>query len=143
MSNFIPNKLVRITLSDPPWITKPIKTMLCKQNRQYQRHGFRLEDKASVDAFRQDFERAVLSAKENYCKKEDKKLADPNTSQKAYWTFITRIMDKCKVPKVPPLFINNKFVINCKEKAEELNTYFSHQCKHLVNNRVCSFFLLN
>ena len=42
--NFIPNNMVRIAPSDPPWITKPIKAMPCKQNRQYtnyKRHGCR------------------------------------------------------------------------------------------------------
>ena len=61
--NFIPNKMVRITPSDPSWITKPIKVMLCKQNRQYKNYkiyGFRLQDKVSVDC-----EQAVRSAKEN------------------------------------------------------------------------------
>ena len=48
-------------------------------------------------------------------------------------------MNKCKVPKIPPLLINNKFVINCKEKAKELNTYFSYQCQPLVNNSVLPF----
>ena len=91
MSNFIPNRIVKITPSDPPWITKPLRTMLRRQNRQYKnykRHGFRSEDKAVVDSFRKECEEAIKSAKENYMQKLGNNLADPSTSQKSYWKFI-------------------------------------------------------
>ena len=33
MSNFIPNEVKRMVPRDPPWMTKPLKTLLKKQNR--------------------------------------------------------------------------------------------------------------
>ena len=33
MSNFIPNKIIQVVPSDPPWINKILKNMLNKQNR--------------------------------------------------------------------------------------------------------------
>ena len=45
-----------------------------------------------------------------------------------------RVMNKCKAPKIPPILINNTFVVNCKEKANEIISYFSDQCKPLINN---------
>ena len=32
------------------------------------------------------------------------------------------------MPRVPPLFVNNKFIINCLDKAEIFNSYFAEQC---------------
>ena len=46
------------------------------------------------------------------------KLNNPNTSQKYYWKIINRVMNKCRTPKLPPILVNNMFIINCKEKAK-------------------------
>ena len=44
MSNFIPNDIKRFVPRDPPWITKPIKTLLNRKNRffkNYKKHGYK------------------------------------------------------------------------------------------------------
>ena len=43
MSNYIPNETKRFVPRDPPWITKPIKTMLNRKNRlfEYKNYSFR------------------------------------------------------------------------------------------------------
>ena len=48
MSNFIPNETKRIVPRDPPWITKPLKTLLRKNRlfKNYKIHGYKAEDKA-------------------------------------------------------------------------------------------------
>ena len=38
MSNYIPNETKRFVPRDPPWITKPIKTMLNKKNRLFKNY---------------------------------------------------------------------------------------------------------
>ena len=45
-------------------------------------------------------------------------------------------MNKCKAPKIPPLLVNNKYIINCKDKAELFAKYFSNQCKVIVSNSI-------
>ena len=132
MSNFIPNKVIKVVPSEPPWINKTLKNMLNKQNRlfnNYQKHGYKPCDKIRVDTFRQECESEVSKAKDNYLKKIGNKLIDPTTSQKTYWKLINRVMNKCKAPKIPPLLVNNKFIINCKEKATEFAYFFASQCK--------------
>ena len=37
-------------------------------------------------------------------------------------------MNKCRAPKVPPLLVNNMFILNCREKAKLFNDFFSKQC---------------
>ena len=45
-------------------------------------------------------------------------------------------MNKCRTPKIPPLLINNRFILECSEKAKRFNDFFSHQCKPIINSSV-------
>ena len=61
MTNFIPNEIKRIVPRDPPWITKPLKTMLNKKNilfKNYKRHANKLENKVRLDNFRKECQEA-------------------------------------------------------------------------------------
>ena len=130
MSIFIPNETKRFVPRDPPWINKPVKTMRNRKNRlfkNYKRHGYRVEDKVRLDTFRSECQQAVETAKLSYLTALGNKVNDPNTSQKTYWKIINRVMNKCRAPKVPPLLVNNLFILNCKEKARHFNDFFSHQ----------------
>ena len=54
MSNFIPNESKRFLPRNPPWITKPIKTLLNSRNRlfkTYKKHCYKKEDKDRLDTF--------------------------------------------------------------------------------------------
>ena len=39
MSNFIPNKIIKVVPKDPPWINRDLKTMLNRQPRLYQNYA--------------------------------------------------------------------------------------------------------
>ena len=60
------------------------------------------------------------------------KVNDPNTSKKSYW----KIVNRCRSPKIPPLLINNQFILECKEKVKLFNDFFSQQCKPIVTSSV-------
>ena len=64
------------------------------------------------------------------------KVNNPGTSQKSYWKIINRMMNKCGAPKIPPLLINNRFILDCREKAKLFNDFFSRQCKPIINSSV-------
>ena len=137
MTNFIPNKTIQVVPRDPPWIDKSLRNMLNKQNRMYKnykKHGFKPCDKILVDTLRENCEIRIQEANRNYFNKLGNKLIDSNTSQKSYWKIINRVMNKCKAPKIPPLLVDNKYIINCKEKAEKFALYFSNQCKVIVSD---------
>jgi len=137
MSNFIPHEIKKIVPRNPPWITKDLKTMLNRKNRlfkNFKKHGYRQEDKDRLDIFRKECQEAIASAKSNYLMRLGSKLNDANTSQKSYWKIITRALNKCRAPKIPPLLVNNKLIINCKEKAKYFNDFFSNQCKPIIND---------
>ena len=76
MANFIPNEIKRIIPRDPPWITKPLKTMLSIKNRffkNYKRHGYKLEGKVRLDNFRKECQEAAKTAKLTYLANMGKK----------------------------------------------------------------------
>ena len=45
-------------------------------------------------------------------------------------------MNKCRAPKIPPLLVNNLFILNCKEKAKLFTDFFSQQCKPVINHSI-------
>ena len=135
MSNFMPNETKRFVPRDPPWITKSLKTMLNKK-----RHGYKNVDKVWLDAFRIECQQAVESVKLVYLTYLGNRINDPNTSQKSYWKIITRVMNKCRAPKIPPFFVNNLFILNCREKAKYFYDFFAQQCKPVINSSVLPVF---
>ena len=68
-----------------------------------------------------------------FLKRLGNRLADPSTSQKSYWKIFNKVLNKCKSPKIPPLLVDNKYLINAKLKADEFIKFFSNQCKPLQN----------
>ena len=143
MANFIPNEIKKINPRDPPWLTKPLRNMLKKQKRlfkNFKRHGYKIEDKTRVDAFSEECKLAIAVAKKIFINKSGSALADPNTAKKAYWKIVNKLMNKCKSPIIPPILVNNKFIINCKDKAILFAEFFSQQCKLITNNSILPIF---
>ena len=129
----------------PSWITGELKRMIKRQHRlhsNFKRHGYRAEDKVRVDVFRKECNRVVLAAKEKYLCDLGDKLAIPTTGLKAYCEVINQLLNKCNALKIPPLLIDNKFVVNCKAKAVTYTNLFASQCKSLVNDSNLPNFLL-
>ena len=64
-----------------------------------------------------------------------KRLNDPSTSAKSYWTILKTFYNKRKIPLIPPLLVNNSFVTDFKEKADLLNDFFGKQCTPVASDR--------
>ena len=67
---------------------------------------------------------------ENYAKK----LNNPLLQAKTYWSILKTFFNCKKVPLIPPLLIDNKFVTDMKTKANIFNTFFADQCTLLKSN---------
>ena len=82
MSNFVPNKTIKINPSEPEWIGREIKNMLKKQNRLYKKYknsGFMEADKVHLDLYRKECDEAIEKSKQGYLLKLGEKLADSRT----------------------------------------------------------------
>ena len=63
-------------------------------------------------------------------------MCDPVTSTKCYWSLLKTILKGKKVPSIPPIFHNNKYVTDFKEMSEIFNSFFANQCSLISNNSI-------
>ena len=70
----------------------------------------------------------VEDAKRNYFLRAGKALANPETCSKTYWSLINTVLNKAKVPLIPPILENGIFITDFTEKAQLFNDYFILQC---------------
>ena len=65
------------------------------------------------------------SSKQSYYRRVPQKLTSKSTSSKCYWSLVKRMLNDKLIPAIPPLFHNNTFISNFKEKSELFNEDFS------------------
>ena len=75
-------------------------------------------------------------AKQMYFNKISKKLCDPLTRTKCYWLQLKTILNRKKVPCIPPIFHKNKYVTDFKEKSEIFNSFPTNQCSLISNKSI-------
>ena len=68
----------------------------------------------------------MADAKRNYFLKAGNTLANPGTSNRIYWSLINNVLNRAKIPIIPPLLENGLFVTDFTEKAQLFN--FILQC---------------
>ena len=75
----------------------------------------------------------IEESKEKYYVRLSKKLLDPQTNPKSYWSVLETFSNNKKIFPIPPLLHGDKFIIDFKDKAEIFNNFFAHQCSILRN----------
>ena len=129
-------KLSYVT-TEPPIPNKEIKQLIEKKNQFYKRFIRSNKTLLHIDQFKalQDELRFLIEkSRNNYYSKLSQKLSNKATSSKAYWSILIRFSNDKKIPCIPPVFRDNKFVIDFREKAEPFNTFFAEQCSLTNNN---------
>ena len=61
------------------------------------------------------------------------RLNNTQKSSKTYWSLLKIFLNNKKITLIPPLFHENRFIIDFKEKAELFSFFFSNQCSLLKN----------
>ena len=92
-----------------------------KLYKKYKRNGFNADDKDKVDKFRDECFQAINTSKQNYLIDLGNKLIDKTTGRTAYCKIVNNLLNKCKIPRIPPLLVADKFVTKCNEKANLFN----------------------
>ena len=137
MSNYIPHETIICDDRDPPWINKDIKQLILDKNHAYKSY---IRNDKSLQFFNQfQFLQTKLSSlieesKNQYYTRLSHKLLDPKTSQKSYWSILKTFLNNKKIPCIPPLLHQDKFVTDFKEKANIFNNFFANQCSIVSNN---------
>ena len=67
---------------------------------------------------------SIEESKEKCYTKWSSRLADSLTSPKTYWSILKTFLNNKKNPSIPPLFQENNFITDFKEKAELFIHFF-------------------
>ena len=76
----------------------------------------------------------IATTKALYYENLGKKLNNPLVQAKTYWSILKTFYNGKKIPLIPPLLVNNKFVTDIKTKADIFNKFFAEQCTPLKND---------
>ena len=134
--NFIPHEIIKCSYKDPPWMNKAIKSALRKKNRVYRKYvsSGRLRDhELKLKQVTDEVSMLISDTKSAYFAKLGEKLNDPNTGQKSYWSILKRLLNKTKIPSIPPILVDGVFETDFKKKAGLFNVFFSDQCNIFDN----------
>ena len=74
------------------------------------------------------YSKLVEDAKLKYFTDIGRKLSDPSTGTKKYWSLINKILNKSKIPEIPPLLEDDIFVTDYASKAQIFIDHFILQC---------------
>ncbi len=120
-SNFIPNQVKTIKPRQAPWISPSVKRFLRKKNHAYRnfvKSGQPDDKLEGIQGMISEGVEMIKDSKKNYLRKTGQTLADPGISSKTYWSLINTVLNKAKLPIIPPLLENGIFVPNFAEKAQ-------------------------
>ena len=121
-----------------PGLENPMLNRKNRLHKNYKRHGYKSQDKVMLDNFRKECQETVEIDKVKYSTNMGNKLNNQNTSQTSYWEIINKVINKSKAPTIPPLLVNNLFILNCREQGKLFTDFSSQQCKPVINRIVLS-----
>ena len=90
----------------------------------------------SVGIRKAELNELVSPTKTSYNENLAKKLNDPTIQATSYWTILKSFYNSKKIPLIPPLLINDKFVTDIKLKANIFHKFFAEQCTPLKNDSI-------
>ena len=76
----------------------------------------------------------IVSLKSKYYSKVVKRFLNPSTSPKTYSSILKTFLNNKKIPVIPPIFHDNKYITDFKQNVQIFNSHFFKQCSPLINN---------
>ena len=135
--NYVPNKYITIDAKDPVWMNDIIKSKIKANNllfKQYIQNSRFESDFRLFENVVNEFNELISSTKALYYENLAKKLNNPLLQTKTYWSILKTFYNDKKIPIIPPLLVNDKFVTDIQMKANIFNKFFADQCTPLKNN---------
>ena len=135
VSNYIPHETIGCNNRDPPWINKNIKKLINDKNHEYKSYRQNENNSPTFQNFQflhSKLNSLIEESKHKYHARLSKKLSDPATSPKPYWSILKTFLNNKKIPCIPSLLYENKFITDFRRKAVIFNTFFAKQCS-LIN----------
>ena len=128
VSNYTPHETIICNDRDPPWINNNIKKLINDKTRAYA--SYRLNEDYSPTFQHFQFLQSRLNSlieksKLKYYARLSKILLDLTNSLKSHWSILKIFLNNKKIPCLPTLLYENKFIIDFRRKAEIFNTFFA------------------
>ena len=74
--------------------------------KNYKRNGKKTEDFELLTKAVSEVSQLIEKSNDEYYYRLGKRLNDPSTSAKSYWTILRTFYNKRKIPLIPPLLVN-------------------------------------
>ena len=134
LSNFVSHEYIMCDDREPPWFNSKIKHFIQEKNNSYQLYR---NNRANVcfrnrlNFLQDSLKNLIVMSKQKYYSRIANKLTMTRKSPKTSWPLLKLFLNNKKIPIIPPLFHENKFITDFKEKAEIFN---AKQCALIDNN---------
>ena len=125
----IPNRVIRIKPSDPPWMTSTLKRFIRKRKRAY-RKAKRTNLESNWKKFRKLRNRTITmirDSKQSFYDKIADKLKCETLSSKDWWSTLKTVIAPNSKSIIPPLTYNDHIYSDESDKADILNDFFQSQ----------------
>ena len=136
LSNYIPHEIIICDDRDPPWINNKVKELINEKNDTFQCYLHSNKDPKlfnKVEYLQNELKSLIEANKEKYYSRISKRMMNPLTSTKTYWSILKSFLNNKKISCIPPLFHQNRYITKCKDKAELFNNFFANHCS-LINH---------
>ena len=136
-SNYVPNKYITVDDKDPVWMNETIKLKIKAKDNMYNKYlqnGRFESDFVLLETLTTELNKLIVTTKALYYENLGKKLNNPLVQAKTYWSILKTFYNGKKIPLIPPLLVNDKFVTDMKTKADIFNKFFAEQCTPLKND---------
>ena len=137
--NYVPNKYITLDDKNHLWMNETIKNkMKVRDNlfKHYIQNGRFESDFILIERLGNELSDLISQAKALYHENLARKLNNPLLQANTYWSILKTFYNDKKVPLIPPLLIDDKFVTDIKTKANIFNKFFADQCTPLKNNSI-------
>ena len=101
----------------------------------------RLSDLETLNTLLEKLISSIAQSKQRSYAKIASKLFNPNISAKFYWSLLESSWAGKSVPCIPPIFHQDKFITDFKQKIKLFNSIFANQC-FLINHHSKKWLIL-
>ncbi|CAC5395380.1 unnamed protein product [Mytilus coruscus] len=126
----IPNKIITVRKSEPPWMNNIVRRLIRKKNRIH-RKAKRYNNASTWTKFRRirnDVTSLIRKTKDDFNDNLVSKLSNSNSTGRDWWNTVKQLtsIKSCR-PGIPPLVKNDCLIFDDTEKANEFNNFFAAQ----------------
>ena len=118
-TNYVSNKVITIDDKDAPWMADFIKSKTEWRNIIYKTFQNSFKNLAEYNTLQQaiiEVSDLMYKKKNDYSNALAKKLSDPTTSSKTYWSILETFYNTKKVPITPPILTESKSELDFLKK---------------------------